>query len=180
MEISTEIKAKVISQYLGQTCQTMTRQAQGQGLPFKFLKGVLKEIDLGMIDGFIGLLLENETNVTNHTNYNTDQCKLILKPLIEITDEDAIEMAKLFGGIEGDVELNRPTDLTNEDIFFAVQVIQIEPEWASYCTPKKWRNINGYGTNAYQWLQTKGYDMPHYLLGGKTLHEAGLAIYETK
>lgn len=29
-----------------------------------------------------------------------------------------------------------------------------------------------------QFLQSKGYDLPNYLLNGKTLHESGLAIYE--
>jgi hypothetical protein len=30
---------------------------------------------------------------------------------------------------------------------------------------------------SYQYLISKGYDMPQYLLGGKTLQEAGLAEY---
>jgi hypothetical protein len=32
----------------------------------------------------------------------------------------------------------------------------------------------------YQYLISKGYDLPNYLLGGKTLHECGLCIYEEK
>ena len=31
---------------------------------------------------------------------------------------------------------------------------------------------------SYQYSISKGYDLPQYLLDGKTLHEAGLAIYE--
>ena len=30
----------------------------------------------------------------------------------------------------------------------------------------------------YQFLQDEGYDLPQYLLGGKTLQESGLAIYQ--
>jgi hypothetical protein len=157
MEISNEIKAKVISQYLGQTCQTMTRQSQGQGLPFKFIKGELKEIDLGMIDDFIGLLLENETNVTNHTNYNTDQCKLILKPLSAITDEDVIELYKIMVGDD-----------------FDERYIETFKKGEGVKIDNIMKNVI-----AYQWLQSKGYDLPQYLLGGKTLQEAGLAVYET-
>ena len=30
----------------------------------------------------------------------------------------------------------------------------------------------------FQYLQSEGYDLPQHLLGGKTLQECGLAIYE--
>jgi hypothetical protein len=33
---------------------------------------------------------------------------------------------------------------------------------------------------AIQYLQPQGYDLPHYLLDGQTLQQAGLAVYKTK
>lgn len=36
----------------------------------------------------------------------------------------------------------------------------------------------GLSSIAFQFLQSKGYDLPNWYLGGKTLYEAGLCIYE--
>lgn len=101
---------------------------------------------------------------------------LILKPLIQISDEDAIEMAKKFGGLDGEIIINRPEDTANPDIYFVVQVFQNVPQYKSYCIPKEWGGHRS--AVEYQFLQNKGYDLPHLLLGEKTLHQAGLAIYE--
>lgn len=156
MELTTEIKAKVIAQYIGQMCQTMTRAAGGEeGKPFRYLKGQLKEIDMGMVDSFMGVLLENEPIKENHENYNTNQCKLILKPLSAITDEDALEIQRIYDGA------GYP-DLTVDKIKKG----------------RKFANDPMLCYEAYQYLISKGYDIKHRLLGHLTLQQVGLAIYE--
>lgn len=152
MDITNDIKAKVFAKYLGQKWQWDLR-----GTPI--LK--LYPSDLTEIERF-----EFGNNV-----------KLILKPLSAITDADAIEMANLFGGITGNVTINRPTDLYNADIHFTVQIHQGEKDtWRSFCVPKY---IDANTPNSFcQFLISKGYDIPNYLLQYKTLHQTGLAIYE--
>lgn len=96
-------------------------------------------------------------------NYLELPKKLILKPFSAITDEDALDVAKFLW--PNNTEYQKAYDgkyyvdnLFNEDFeMYSPNSITI-----------------------YQILQSKGYDLPHYLLGGKTLHEAGLAIYETQ
>lgn len=80
--------------------------------------------------------------------------KPILTPLEDITDEDAIEVAKMIG----------TSDIVNFDKSQFVYVMLQAFE-------KKTVNFN-----IYQFLQSKGYDLPNYLLDGKTLIESGLAI----
>ncbi len=157
--ITNEIKAKVFANYLGQTTSDKRE-----------LLGVTKcSHEMLKPDTYVAIF-ENEQEEF------IEDIKLILRPLQSITDVEAIEMAKLFGEIDGKIILNRPSDLTNKDIHFSVQVYTNEPKFTSYSTPKQWRDA--YGVNAYHWLQQKGFDLPHYLLGDKTLKEAELAIYE--
>jgi len=88
-------------------------------------------------------------------------CKIILKPLSAITDEDAIEVAQLImGGFEA---------LKNGKAF--IKQIDKRESMVLHFHP-----LNTF--QAFQFLQSKGYDLPNYLLGGKTLNEVGLAIYE--
>jgi len=168
MTITNEIKSKVFAQYLGQICQTMTRQTQGEGKASIYLKGHLKEIDLGMQNDFIGLLLENETDACNHTNYNTDQAKLILTPLSQISDEDAIEFVKVTSKDDTFVKCENGVIFHKDSLFEDVFATNLNDNYNT-CLPIK----------SFQFLQSKGYDLPQYLLGGKTLHECGLAIYES-
>lgn len=153
--ITKDIKASVIAQYIGQMVKTTTRIAQGEGKPFRYLKGQLKEIDLGMADSFLGVLLENEKIESNHENYNTDQCKLILKPLSEISDDDALAVQKIY---DGNITLHFETNKITRG--------------------KKFANDPMLCYEAYQYLISKGYDIKHRFLGGLTLQQAGLAIYE--
>jgi hypothetical protein len=148
MEITNEIKITVFAQYLGQRWRW-----KGNSVVKLYLTDI---------------------NTIGNPEYKDNEMLLELKPLTAITDEHAIEMAKLFGDVDGEIIINRPTDVTNKDIYFVVQVYTNKPKFTSYSTPKIWSD--GYGVNAYQWLQSKGYDLPHYLLGGKTLIESGLAI----
>lgn len=155
MDITNDIKAKVFAQYLGQKFHLAEKNRELQ---------------------VYGITTFGVVNVVGEVTYALDKVKPILKPLSAITDEDAIEMANLFGGITGSVTINRPTDLTNTDIHFTVQIHQGEKDtWKSFCVPKY---ISANTPNGFcQFLISKGYDIPNYLLQYKTLHQAGLAIY---
>jgi len=80
--------------------------------------------------------------------------KLLLKPLSQISDEDEMELCNIIG--------------TFDVTFFIRSLIQKTVYSVNAAT----------GFQSFQFLQSRGYDLPNYLLGGKTLHEAGLAIYE--
>ncbi len=87
--------------------------------------------------------------------YNTyDDIVLKLKPLSAIADEDAIEVSTMLWGNK----MPNPMETIKHQLF-------------TY-------SVSDVPARCYQLLQSKGYDLPQYLLGGKTLHEAGLAIYE--
>ncbi len=94
-------------------------------------------------------------------NWKHPSFKLILKPLSSITDEQAIDVYDILW----------PKSLPTENYEKIIDV-------------KKWINNNGDSVRgiksgmAYQYLQSLGYDLPNLFLDGKTLFEAGLAIYE--
>ena len=94
-----------------------------------------------------------------------DEDKLILKPLSEITYEHAIEVAKIYGvirSLDGDI-----TERSHkEKIKTAVLYVTLK--------------YGGGRADAYQYLTSQGYDLPHYLLNGQTLQQAGMAVYKTK
>lgn len=147
MEITNEIKAKVMMQYWGQ--------------------------DLSIPDYF-GYELEGVSGLSvkafgrnngMHELFKLEACKLILKPLSSITDEDATELACI----------HKWKELWEEDSFMDEEAINrslIEKGNDMVTTELFKLPFKG-----YQFLQYKGYDLPQYLLGGKTLKEAGLAIY---
>ena len=93
--------------------------------------------------------------------------KLILKPLSAITEQDATEAAKLTGA-----------DITEHNLH----------EWDLSALTKNFEQVflaadepsltGTQGLMAIGFLQSKGYDLPNFYLGGKTLHQSGLAIYE--
>lgn len=84
-----------------------------------------------------------------------DDIFLKLKPISSITDEDLIAVAKFVFSPESlhTVEVGRQIIDDNE----AAEGLN-------------WFMI-------YQYLTNAGYDLPHYLLGEKTLKESGLAVY---
>ena len=91
-------------------------------------------------------------------------CKLVLKPLSEITDEDAVSVAKIvYPNIETD-ELTTTQAEVGRDI---LQSGFSEINFSRACL-------------VAQFLQWSGYDLPQQLLGGKTIHESGFAIYNTE
>ena len=87
--------------------------------------------------------------------------KLILKPLDKITHEDAKVCAQIILGNK-DVDDN--------------MVIKVRHRLRDETFTRSVYGMN-YAIRAFQYLQNQGYDLPHYLLGNKTLKESGLAVY---
>lgn len=140
MEITNEIKAKVFAQYLGQKVNAEGSRLELISVCFNHI--VCYNPPIGEVEGD-----EVEFDFSIY---------LMLKPLSAITDEDAIEVAKITQ--------------ENESYHNAgVGKMVVKGKWKF--------NMEKYFF-IHQFLQSKGYDLPNYLLGGKTLHEAGLAIYE--
>jgi hypothetical protein len=125
MELTNEIKQKLIYQYFGQKY---------------FYKN-----EFGTYGGIVGEYHTNE-------HIGNKFFVLRLKSLSEITNEDAIEVAKI------------------SHFDYRIEQKEFELSGALF---SDWNDI----PMAYQYLQSKGYDMPQYLLGGKTLKEVGLAVY---
>lgn len=148
MEITNETKAKVFAQYLGNKCYR-------GGTPDETLTGITDE-GFYFADGDL------------HPFKNP--IKLMLKPLSAIRDEDAIEVAKLqqeFKNQKG-IKVGFHIDDKNNGCLDCII------EWGGY-KHDYWQPVY---SPTFQYLQNKGYDLPNYLLGGKTLQKAGLAIYE--
>lgn len=85
-----------------------------------------------------------------HAYVLPENLKLLLRPLSAITDEDALNAYEIYHG-------NRQA--TEHAAMVVIETLAIK-------------------ASVFQYLQSKGYDLPSWLLGGKTLKEAGLAIYE--
>jgi hypothetical protein len=139
MEISNEIKAKVFAPYLGIAWVRYNNP---------FTEGMRA-----------GILTGHDLNRIEH---NKEPLAIIrLKPLSEITNEDAIEVDKIISPKYSEIKHFHTATRGKvwiRDIFSGNQVSNV--------------------VEVYQFLQSKGYDLPQYLLGGKTLQECGLAIYE--
>lgn len=92
-------------------------------------------------------------------NFDYKNFRLVLKPLLKITDDDAIQVAKLeFGPIR-----HQPID-------------DNKIQWITIVKEHVLRKI--LRPDVYQLLISLGYDFHNYLLDGKTLEESNLAIYE--
>ncbi len=104
---------------------------------------------------------EVNENYKNNFKEGNEDVKLILKPLSGITDDDAFEVANLLNFKHRNIENGKA--FVKELIARDSSVIHFHPLFIM---------------DVYQYLISKGYDLPNYLLGGKTLQEAGLAIYE--
>lgn len=149
MEISNELKAKVFALYLG--CLYL-RDDKDQDCLRRSLDG---SAITGISEGITGW----------------KNAKLILKPLSSITDEHMIwvydtshnlyEQRKLYPD-----EVKRKTPSIKE------MKEQLNNGFAHY--------TGGWLNDAanFQYLLSKGYDIPLMLLGWKTLEQSGLAIYE--
>lgn len=148
MVITNEIKAKVFAQYLGQKCQ-----------------------------GFIGDVKYGQSFILNGHGVEQvykDRMKLILKPLSEITDDDAIEFyeSSFFPQHQRRANDNKLIEWGHNE----QSILQIKSDAFRSVLTHVWKS--DLPVYVADFLRFKGYDLPNYLLGGKTLHEAGLAIYE--
>jgi hypothetical protein len=182
MEITNEVKAKVFAQYLGQKCVADNGEC-----------GELCGVSTSFFSVYIPPMGEVESDEIESSISGTT---FRLRPLSAITDEDAIQCYSLT-----DPRYGKPAEIEyythrhkpkNQLVSIDVRRVDIPNECLNIGTdgksfiryddrtepPKIERIENQYAV--YQFLQSRGYDLPHYLLGGKTLHECGLAIYETK
>ena len=165
-EISNEVKAKVFAQYLGQ--------------PFKMIIND-RTFRVGVCTlGTIQLL--NPEDI------------LILKPLSAITDEHAIEVAEMFYGLSNKNKYIKNYEVFNVEHENTIKVTAGNKEGnsiggtvsfdykSSYIEwdENEWKQeTDFYSTallNAYQYLQSVGYDLPTFYLGGKTLFESELCV----
>lgn len=173
MEIKNENKIKVLAQYIG--CQV--------SIPAGYAFNGFKTDD--KVGEFNGIRNEGFIHIGNIGGYYSfGHFQLILKPLSAITDEDALEVAKIVGFENPEVysrtedyvliqEKGKPVNNKSVSIWFDGEILADGSERTTYEF-----SISEGISFVYQYLQSKGYDLPQYLLGGKTLKEAGLCIYE--
>lgn len=181
-KISGEIRAKIFAQYIGQQvyCES--------DFPMRSpLHGVVNTIGVTAWDAE-DRELHDSFDIANK-NCNTF---LLLKPISSITDEDAIEVAEILhpGNDRCSIieKKNGKFVIDIDDSHSTEMSLIIELDFNLFIKPGICNNIHGsdFGRclNDYnhillfQFLQSKGYDLPQYLLGGKTLKESGLAIYK--
>src|ERR1700741_2755888 len=142
IKITRKIKAKLFAEYLGQKCKHKVKMLHD---------GSLEDRGLCYIDTTIIDLCDDKSG-----DYST---QIILKPISDISDEHALKVSELFGGA---------SHLSKES-----QISQVKQVLSS---PNFWINVtNITGASwlkVFQYLQFEGYDLPHYLLDGKTLQEA--------
>lgn len=156
MEITNEIKAKIFAQYLGQEFK-WSEETDEDYTP------ILSAVNIG------GSVFSEEADDSGEGCYSINECKLILKPLSAITDEDAIEVAKLIFGKSYNQEKGHD------------QLVLKKCQAEAFIKTMNDTPLTGRESwFIYQFLQSHEYDLPQYLLGGKTLKECDLAIYETE
>jgi hypothetical protein len=148
MTISNEIKAKVFACYLGQKV--------------RFYDADYNQGD----DHVLDTIQRSGCGNTNMREFDfiSSDIYLVLRPLSAITDEDAIEVA---------LRMNFHND---EAAHYGKNFVK-----------RAFNDLTRVGFEfhpmscvlSYQFLQShRGYDLPMWILGGKTLKEAGLAVYE--
>ncbi len=174
MEITNNIKAKVFSQYLGQKycnknspnlIQPIIYGVHGHGV---FLSGDY----LTPMNGIVIILKPLSTL----TDEDAIMCYVITDPRSGFLNENEYHLHRYKNGKDVcSVEITR-IDVPDEHLNVTVDgsLIRYENTGINKIIQEKVKNQ----VQVYQFLQSKGYDLPNYLLGGKTLHEAGLAIYE--
>lgn len=91
--------------------------------------------------------------------------KLVLKPMTKLHIDDAYKVAMILGEYRGDSFSVETICKTIIEIIAGTHFLAEDVKHLKFLM-------------ACQYLQSKGYDLPHYLLEGKNLKEAGLAIYE--
>jgi hypothetical protein len=143
------------------------------------MKNITKQIREKIFANYYGqkvLFNGTETVLVDKTwNWMHPSFHLSLNPISKITDEDAIEMAKMFGNVKGEIQINR-MDLNNKDCYYVAQVFTHVPKYTSFSIPKE---IDGdFRVSWYQHLQSKGYALPYMDYSINDLVELG--IYKLK
>ena len=151
--ITEEIKSKVYAQYIGS----------------KMMSGyILAGVQFSDTEQRPLLLTKNENTSLIDWEANFEMEKLILKSLDTISYEDANELIKLKGYLIPDV-------LEKNAIYIRCWTYKnINNTFKSLVRI----DFNDLNLKQGQYLLSKGYDLPQYLLGGKTLKEAELAVYQ--
>lgn len=155
--ITKEIKSKVLYPYTNGTKWILTKDSYWDDSDPKYNMGHGHK-DKGF--KFIVTPFTTPNDFRYGNNYSNwfekliNVAKPILKPLSYITDEHANEIVTLMGGFPYRME-SKLFEVKGMDSLYMYEV-----------------------SGVTQHLQSNGYDLPHYLLGGKTLKEAGLAVYE--
>lgn len=148
MKIKTDTAIKVLAQYIGHPVIYVGEKELG-GQYYPKEKYELSGVREHDTAPFLLSLVGNYVSA--------DKFKVILKPLSQISKKDSDEVVKIMSYKQKD---------TLKNILYTVKFKILDST-----SPEK-------AIETYQFLQSKGYDMPHYLLGGRTLKEAGLAIYK--
>ena len=91
-----------------------------------------------------------------------------------MTDEDAIEVAVLAGMVR---PMNRFEFVISRHINYTKHILS---DYFEGYNPTEEIITGNVWLSIHQFLQSKGYDLPNYLLGSKTLKECNLAIYENE
>ncbi|HWY11952.1 MAG TPA: hypothetical protein VN026_11535 [Bacteroidia bacterium] len=152
MEITNDIRTKVFAQYIGQKVYHSVKMVTGE------------REDMGLMDLDYELL-----NIYSEDSDYKGQ--LLLKSLKNITDEDMIWVYDTCKNLHEQRKIN-PEFVKENSMSLEDMKLQINNGHAHY--------TGGWLCNTwvFQYLLSKGYDLPQYLLGYKTLHEVGLAAYE--
>ncbi len=159
MKITDEIKAKVFAQYLGS-------KAKSEDDAIVIVYGIMLPESSPLEENFHVLTYEDHLG---HNQEMIEDVTLLLKPLSSITDEDAIELCKMFGFVNSKIVDRNDYKIALNDDSYTV-VISYKGEVTVF---KNQQVFNEYfAFHAYQFLISKGYDMPNYLLGRKTLIES--------
>jgi len=175
MELTNEIKLKIFSNYIG--CRVKYIGTDGEykeGMSdtnkddynYRFILTGIKKDNHWCTTALFGDILNREDLVVD-TNIETDinDCKLILTPLSEITDEDAIELTNILGW-KG---LNSGEAKALFGLFFLIKSNDNLKSQLLY-------DLNDI-CMVYDYLRFKGYMVPYM---GIDLYEAGIAIKPIK
>lgn len=172
-ELDKTIIAKVFAQYLGQEVETPYREATSQGLPMKRRVGKLVAVDL---------TTEKATVIfePKGTPYDYDfwDIKLQARDLSSITDEEAVEVA-LMAAPSGSIEKEKSTVLhgTEVRVNYAGCTVFICPAVGNvYIIEDGYRFEAHQQVEIFDYMRSRGFDLPNYYLGGKTPIEAGIAV----
>ena len=158
MEITDEQKSKIFSLYLG--CE--------------FISSEFVDTDrfcLNAVNLSGGLFEYEECHFVG-------DCKLLLNMLEDITDEDAVN---IICATEKSKEGFAVKNIIRNGLKISIEFKWKAPEES---TMEFYHSTNGYDFGdmdnmkvpVYQYLLAKEYDLPHYLLEGKTLIESDLAV----